>query len=1257
MLRLLRHPDRLFDRTWRPRYPLRPRLSALRRWGTRILLVVLLAIIGGYVYFTDSDRIRALAANALTHMLGGKVAIQHAELSVFEGLRLDGVSLSVANAQGTPSTLFSAKTFLVYFNPAELLIGRLKITQIIAIEPTVNLAEDSATHQWNFQLLHQQAAATARPGSGFRMEYFPELPEVILRNAQVRYLEVHNNQIEPIGWFGLEVHFAPSPQRDRYSFSVQSRGVQALGPQASGEFALATQTLRAQLQNLAFGPDVKAMMPADARTWLEEHGLEGKIDHVAIAYTLPAGPRPATFNVGMTVKDVELTINPDEWRSRRQIANQHWLQDHVTLALAHHWIGPGLAAQLRDLGTPLPLHLHQVSGDFAFDQDSFTIRKLAGRIENNWLNVAGRMQGYDADAPFTLDVASSAPDQLEIPPWSPRFVGSLPDAVRDICDQFKPRGTCGLRLRLDRAAPGGPIGVDGRLDILNGGLTFEDFPYPLRNVTGAITVGKAADGKQYIHILDVAGYGITGTANANAKVAVNCDQLGPLDRVAGGTIVITGENVACDKPLRRAMPPDVNAALGLFDPQGRGEFPQFQANFRTTLQRTPDTKRWDFQVSLDIHDGFGKLVSFPYPLEKLHGQVVVHDGYLDVHHLQMEKNGMSADIDGQVVWENNPNGSPAAKRILGPNLNIIAHQVGVDDGLLGALPPPTARWLQQIGAAARLEVNAKVVPGEMAINDAQGIAAPAKPRQDVNYLVDVTLADGTIHPGSSALVLDQLAGQLRITPDAIKCSQMTACRDQTEITAAGDLDVSTAQPRLHLVANAKNLAMDEGLRAALSDSARDGWDAMHPQGTLDAALKLDATLNAGNSATPPPPADYVLTLTPRDLAITPEPLPYRLEKLSGAVTLSPGLVRVEKLAGSHGQGTVMYDGIGHVDGTGKWELGIHGHNLDADDELLHGVPDVVADVLKQTKLQGKLDIDIAPLVYQPTTRPTASTHGDLPDVAVATQITLHGNTLEAGVPLRDVNGTIDLAAVMRAGQLASLKGKINLPKLQAASRPTAGVSADLLKAVDDPAYHVANLQAAMADGNLTGDITMTYPDAGPSHYQITLFCHDMDVHQILQDQDEKVHGRLTASLTLGGPWNDVKNRRGHGDVRVNGEEMSNVPMMMGTRWINLGVPSAFTTATIRYNVDGQTVNIENLELTGKDVNMSGTGTLDFATKHVDLLLVTNTFSFLGKVFNDVSHELMHIHVRGQIQEPKVSVGSFETVTTTVDDVVKKEEKK
>src|SRR5580704_16623128 len=102
----LANPERLFDRTWRPRHPLRPKLSAARRWGMRALLITLCAVIFGYSWLTDTRRVRAMASSYLSDLLGGDVHIGRASLSIFEGLRLDDVTLGTGDPDLPDSTIF-----------------------------------------------------------------------------------------------------------------------------------------------------------------------------------------------------------------------------------------------------------------------------------------------------------------------------------------------------------------------------------------------------------------------------------------------------------------------------------------------------------------------------------------------------------------------------------------------------------------------------------------------------------------------------------------------------------------------------------------------------------------------------------------------------------------------------------------------------------------------------------------------------------------------------------------------------------------------------------------------------------------------------------------------------------------------------------------------------------------------------------------------------------------------------------------------
>src|SRR5437762_887477 len=129
MPRALTTPDRLFDRTWRPGHPFQPRVSTGRRWGMLTLFVVLCAMIGIYRYLTDPKRVVTRAQQYLSQLTGAHVKIHDASLSIFEGLRLDGVDVYADDSESPESLIFSATKFLVQHDLRALFEGRIEATR------------------------------------------------------------------------------------------------------------------------------------------------------------------------------------------------------------------------------------------------------------------------------------------------------------------------------------------------------------------------------------------------------------------------------------------------------------------------------------------------------------------------------------------------------------------------------------------------------------------------------------------------------------------------------------------------------------------------------------------------------------------------------------------------------------------------------------------------------------------------------------------------------------------------------------------------------------------------------------------------------------------------------------------------------------------------------------------------------------------------------------------------------------------------
>src|SRR5687767_7632252 len=214
-------PDRLYDRHWRPGHPFRRNPSAKRRWTMLLMFAFLCALIGGYLYITDPRRVKQLAESELTRLIGGHVTVGKAKLSLFEGLTLEFVNVYVDQSGDDDALIFSANQLFVDYDAKALLARRLKLTQIVAVDPTVQLIENLDTGKWNYQRMKRPAPTTQKKGKPGPM---PTLPQVMLRNARIDYAETIGGQPVSSGRMVIEGQLAPSSDGQRYTFELQSRG-------------------------------------------------------------------------------------------------------------------------------------------------------------------------------------------------------------------------------------------------------------------------------------------------------------------------------------------------------------------------------------------------------------------------------------------------------------------------------------------------------------------------------------------------------------------------------------------------------------------------------------------------------------------------------------------------------------------------------------------------------------------------------------------------------------------------------------------------------------------------------------------------------------------------------------------------------------------------------------------------------------------------------------------------------------------------
>jgi len=112
--------------------------------------------------------------------------------------------------------------------------------------------------------------------------------------------------------------------------------------------------------------------------------------------------------------------------------------------------------------------------------------------------------------------------------------------------------------------------------------------------------------------------------------------------------------------------------------------------------------------------------------------------------------------------------------------------------------------------------------------------------------------------------------------------------------------------------------------------------------------------------------------------------------------------------------------------------------------------------------------------------------------------------------------------------------------------------------------------------------------------------------------------------------------------------------------LNMASPTArqFNDADVQFLVDGNFINVENIELKSPTINIAGNGTLQYDTGALNLDMFTRNpgapnlgpVTELMKMFKN---ELVGIHVGGTLENPVTSVKSLGGIRNTVTEILGK----
>lgn len=1219
--------------TWRGRGRGIPFAGRVVRVLSVFVLLLLGTVVFLYVRLTNPDRVRAMATGFLSSGIDGRISIGHARLSLFEGLQLRDVVIQTRE-ESDHSTVVSAPLLEIHFSPSTLWTGHIESARVIATEPEVFLLEDVDRHRWNIQDLRRQAA-TAPTTAATPTRPPSKLPEVLIRSGRVHRGQIVAGAFESLSSTKIEGQLLP--RGGEYQFNLQTRSDAGMaGPALHGEFSLAEGVARSSLTNVNLD-FLESVLPAQVRSFWKKLSPSGKVS--APVLEVARDHDDIGFRIELELSDVNMVVRPLDWASGREqyvIENAPQLSARLDALPVVPLLHTAVAVQPRLRIGEIPLG--NVQGRFVFTHEGVWLDQLGASIDGNRFTIQGSMQSYGMGAPMNLTVQSPPMQPIELQPHIP-YINALPAEIREVYYRFRPQGRSKLAVSLARDAEGAPLRVVGSLEFANAQFLFQEFPYPVYKASGRLVVDADPVLNEPRLVVDrIRGFGAQSGPNESGELGVS-GTITPLIGYSSVDVAVTGRNITSEPALIEAIPKEAREIVMLFDDDGASPNPRFRGDFECRVHREPGPiSRWTYDTDLSIRNGYGAFKEFPFPLENFAAELQIRKDHVRIVSAESSHNDATLSVTGLSEWGARVNpGRKVGEPGMRTQLMLIAKNVPLDDPLRRALPVEARQALERFGIDGRFDIT-----GPITVTD---------PRKPPHFEFAINARDGRFAPIGWKTALDQVEASILLLPTSLKIDRAVGRRGGSPVSASGTIDWTEA-PTLALQVRGDQLQLDPDARASLPPQGQVVWDSLKPEGATDVLLTLD-----GPAADP----KWTAQIMPSGASLRPDFFPMEMTGVTGTILASPERIELKEVQGTVAGGRAKVSGVGEFADRSAWSLSIQATDTLIDAGFHHAVPEALEEILVDNAFTGRVNLDFKHLAW------TRSQDNKSIDIVFESTFDLLGNAWKIGLPFADAKGSGTLKGHFIDEDPAVLDGSIRLKSFTVAGLPAVDGSATLSSNEVSKQLRLNDIRAQVGDGDIAGDIVLDRSRREQTRWSAQLLMRNADVAKLTEGTSGLVTGTLNASLAIEGGWDSDGKRagpqRGRGDISVTGDKMLKVPMIVGvTQIVSLSLPftGGFNEATASYSIDGDRISFADITLQSNEMKISGNGRLDLGEKNVSLDFYTASagkrLPVIGRLLDAARKELFQIKVRGTLSEPQVSAGSFQTITTTVDEIMGSDKK-
>ncbi len=1153
---------------------------------------------GAYRWLTAEAHVRHFATHWLSGFTGGEVAIDHASFDPVRGIELVGVRIAVpASAAFDPGdvslagrTIMRCDAILLRMNLWGLVTRAPVVEEVVGIRPELTLTRRASDGVGNWQMLSFQREEQEEGGWG-------RLPEVRLRDLVITQGVTGAASGSRVAQRIVQAAAVPVPLRgSTYGISLSK----VIGePHAGG--GVEPGRLEVDLENLVVSGNLPSMTieelafaaPPTVGRWIQVLEMTGRVRVESFAYG-PSAPDRARIRLADASLAFPISEEEDALPAERRYVRVDGLSGRMALTAG--------GAEL----------------------------ELAGRFRSSPMTVSGRLTLGDGeqrsleDAGFDLEMkVSELPmprADADQPAEEVRFVRRW-ERLQRFIREYDARGPVDLTVRL-RKRPGRdqPVEfVEATLEPKGASGQYHHFPYRVHELSGSVRLLE--DGSFVLH--DLAG------THGDTRVVINADLGGYVSQRA--VVEIQGQNVAIDDDLVRCLPERDQALCRTLALAGRVD-----VTVRLTRGDVPQSEPdlpWHAEIEAAFLDGRVAFERFPYPLEGLAGRLRIIDGSFDIQELR------AAHGQAQVVMRGRAERGGEGQAHV--DLHLEARHVPLDETLAEALPPEGRALYQKLAPAGTCDLS-----GRIATADATG---------DISYDLTARLSDASIGWDEKTPRLSGIDGSLRIDPRRVQLDAVRGRVGESAVSVAGQVGLGSDEPPLSLRIRSDELVLDGTARALLPESLRAVWDGLAPSGRVRIDAQFDKpSAPASEGQRGRSGIDYAVTLEPVGAALTWSPFPLPLHDVNGRVVVRPQGVRIERLEGRCADATLALAGdLTHLDACTAVSLSITARDLALTDALRDALPWRFRRLWDDMKPSGRIDLDLDEVA-------TTLGSDETGQVRLRGAAKLDSVSLSMGTELTGMNGTVRGEAGF--GDAFRINAAVALDGARVDGRLLEDARARLVQERDAPLFRVEELSGRFYGGRVQGRAELNHAGRQP-RYGLSITGQDISLEAFLNAErpPDKPHtamkGSVHGSLSLTGRLGQLPSRRGGGEIVIRKAQMMKIPLVLSIMQVvhfSLDDDNAFHDAVFRFNVAGDRLILDEIDLRGSSMSMVGSGRVHVPTQALEIVLLVGSplrlprIAVLSDLVEGVARELMEVHVEGTLDQPVVRAEIIKSLKQTLD---------